>query len=164
MRMMLKAAVAAMVVSLAVPAMAQTVDPQEFVNQAASSDLFEIRSSELALERAQNERVRGFAEMMIADHTQASENLAVAAEAAGVTVPADMLEAHAAQFEALEAVEEAGFDAAYVDAQRAAHEEALALMQGYAQSGDSEPLRDHAAATAPVIETHLEHVRGLAVQ
>jgi putative membrane protein len=135
---------------------------QDFVSEAASSDMFEIRSSEAALERAQSEEVRAFADMMIADHTQASENLMAAAEAAGAAVPAEMLEKHRVQVEQLEPLEGEAFDEAYIQAQLTAHEEALALMQNYAEAGDQEALREHAAATAPVIEGHLQHVRQLA--
>jgi len=43
----------------------------------------------------------------------------------------------------------------------AAHEEALALMEGYAESGDNEALKAHAQKTAPIIERHAEHVKEL---
>ncbi len=162
MKTILKAAAAALMIAVAAPALAQQMTAQDFVAEAASSDMFEIRSSEFALDRAQSEEVRAFADMMIADHSQASENLMSAAEAAGVAVPAEMLEKHRAQVEQLEPLEGEAFDEAYIQAQLTAHEEALALMHGYAEGGDQEALREHAAATTPVIEGHLEHVRQLA--
>lgn len=54
---------------------AQGIIAQDFANQAASGGLFEMKSSELALQRAQDDGVRSFAEMMIRDHTANSGDL-----------------------------------------------------------------------------------------
>lgn len=148
------------VASLAL-AQAQTMSPQDFAATAASSDMFEIRSSELALEKSKSDAVRDFAQMMINDHTAASEALKAAAQQDGVTVPAEMLEKHATQLQTLQGAPADSFDTSYVEAQVAAHEEALALMQSYADTGDGAALKAHAAKTAPVIQMHHEHVQKL---
>ncbi|RVI47034.1 DUF4142 domain-containing protein, partial [Sinorhizobium medicae] len=72
-----------------------------------------------------------------------------------------MDEKHAAELEKLKNAQGEQFDAAYVQAQLAAHQEALKLLQSYAQGGDSEPLKAHAAKTAPVVQGHLEHAQKL---
>lgn len=162
MKLFLSAAVSAFVIAFAAPSLAQSMSAEEFAAQAASSDMFEIRSSELAQDKSQSDEVRAFADQMIADHTAASEKLKAAAATSGVEVPAEMLDKHQSQVSELEGLDGEAFDDAYVEAQVAAHEEALALMQGYAENGDDEALKAHAAATAPVIEGHLGHVRDLA--
>jgi len=154
-------AAAAFALMLASPSLAQQMSAEGFATTAASSDMFEITSSSLARERATSEAVRDFANMMIADHTQASSELAAAAETAGVALPGGMIDKHAAQVETLKGLQGAEFDAAYIEAQTAAHEEALALMEGYAESGDNEALKAHAQKTAPIIERHAEHVKEL---
>ena len=68
-------------------AFAQAMSAQDFVNEAASGGMFEVQSSQLALERGQGDEVKAFAQMMITDHTANNEELKAAAEAAGVTVP-----------------------------------------------------------------------------
>jgi len=45
------------------------VDPIDYVNMAAASDLFEIRSSQLALSKAQSPEVREFAQMLVTHHS-----------------------------------------------------------------------------------------------
>src|SRR3712207_474688 len=55
-----------------------------FVPMAASSDLFEIQSSQLALSRSQSQPIRQFAQMMVTDHTRMSQQLMAAAQAAGM--------------------------------------------------------------------------------
>ncbi|MBP0441330.1 DUF4142 domain-containing protein [Tianweitania sediminis] len=155
------ATAAAVIFAMAPFAYAQSpMTPQEFATMAASSDMLEIQSSELALQKAQNAEVKEFAQMMINDHTKASQELKAAASQDGVTVPAEMLPKHAEQVQALNGASAAEFDEAYMDAQVAAHEEALNLMQTYAQNGEG-ATKAHAAKTAPVIEMHLEHAKKL---
>lgn len=115
-------AAAAFALMLASPSLAQQMSAEEFASTAASSDMFEITSSSLARERATSEAVRDFANMMIADHTQASSELAAAAETAGVALPGGMIDKHAAEVESLKGLQGAEFDAAYIKVQTAAHE------------------------------------------
>ncbi len=55
-----------------------------YVEMAASSDMYEIQSSQMAASRAQNPAMRNFAQMMITDHTNTSQQLMAAASAAGL--------------------------------------------------------------------------------
>ena len=43
-----------------------------------------------------------------------------------------------------------------------AHEDALALHQGYAASGGNADLKKVAETAVPIVTEHLEHVRGMA--
>ena len=45
------------------------------MKKAAISNLFEIQSNQLALQKSQNEQVKKFAQMMVDDHTKAGEQL-----------------------------------------------------------------------------------------
>jgi putative membrane protein len=151
---------------LAAPtAFAQMATPsaQEFVMMAASSDMFEIQSSTIALEKAQSEEVKEFAQQMIDDHTKASTELKAAVESSekDLEVPESMLEKHQEQVEALNSASGSAFDAAYLEAQTAAHEEAVALMTSYAKGGEEAELKAHAAKAQPIVEMHLEHVQKL---
>jgi putative membrane protein len=75
-----------------------------------------------------------------------------------------MIDKHAAQFDKLQNAQGEAFDKAYVEAQLLAHQEALKLMQSYAQTGDSQPLKAHAAKVSPIVQRHLEHAEKLAGQ
>ena len=140
------------------PAAAVT-DPQQFADMAASSNMFEIQSSELALEMSQNEEVRAFAEQMIADHTLAGEDMMEAAELDGITPPSEMNEQHQSQYDALASADEAAFDQGYIEAQVMAHEEAVGLFEGFSTEGEESAMRDFAVQTLPTLQMHLEHVR-----
>jgi putative membrane protein len=48
---------------------------ETFVKKTTVSNLFEIQSSQLALQKSQNEQVKKFAQMMVDDHTKAGKEL-----------------------------------------------------------------------------------------
>ena len=127
-----------------------------FVAAAASSDLFEIESSRLALQRSRSPMVRMHAEMMIRDHTNMSTQLRTAAASAGLGVPTTMLPMHAAMLNDL--ARSANVDAAYRAQQIVSHQQALRLMERYARRGDVPQLRGVAAAAVPVVRGHLDHI------
>jgi|LNFM01.1.fsa_nt_gb putative membrane protein len=136
--------------------------PQAFAERAASSNLFEIESSQLALERARSEEVRAFAEKMIAEHTAAGEQMRAAATEEGLTPVETLMPDHLAQLNNLTTSDPADFDAAYVGAQLAAHTEAVQLFQGYSTQGPGGALRTFATETLPKLEEHLTEVEPLA--
>lgn len=142
-------------------ALAQEMSAQDFVNEAASGGMFEVQSSELALERAQGDEVKAFAQMMVTDHTANNEELKAAAEAEGLTVPTEIEGAAAENMEAVEAAEGEGFDAVYAERQVAQHEAAVQLFEAYAQTGMEEALKAYAEKSLPVLQQHLEQAQGL---
>ena len=131
-----------------------------YVQIAASSDLYEIQSSQLALSRAQNGAIRSFAEMMVRDHTNTTQQLTAASAAAGVgPPPTTMLPMHADMVARLQARSGADFDREYARQQLLAHQQALALHTNYAARGDAPALRTVAGAAVPVVSGHLNMVR-----
>jgi putative membrane protein len=132
----------------------------EFVPMATSSNLFEIESSRLALQRSRNQEVRRFAQQMIRDHNLASRRMATAVRRAGLPAsrPA-MMPKHQQMLATVEGA--ADFDAAYVNAQLMAHQEAVALFSSYSSGGDVPQLTNFAGATLPTLQMHLDHVQAL---
>jgi len=136
---------------------------QDFVNAAAASDAFEIESSKLALDRGQSAAIKEFARDMIAAHTESTAKLKAAASGAQpALVPDPALTAEQqAKLSALGGKSGADFDTVYAAEQVAAHEKALAMLQAYADTGTIAPLKDFAAATAPVVKGHLDMAKAL---
>jgi len=132
-----------------------------YKQMAASSDLFEIQSSQLALSRSQNPAIRQFAQMMINDHTRMTQQMMAAAQAAGMPMMAPMMmPMHAQMYARLEAAGTGrSFDNAYAREQVMAHEMALAMHQNYARRGDTPALRAVANAAVPVVSGHLQMAR-----
>jgi len=133
-----------------------------FAARVASSNAFEIESSQMALDKTQTPDVRAFAEQMIADHTAAGEKFTAAAASDGVAAPTALMPDHQAQIDALGQTAADSFDQAYLGAQVAAHTEAVELFDAYSQQGEAGALKTFAAETLPTLQSHLTHVEGLA--
>jgi putative membrane protein len=138
------------------------IEPEAFASIAVSSNMFEIESSQLALERASNRDVRAFAERMIEDHMAAGDKMKAAAQADGIDPPAAMAEQQQAELEELESAEGPAFDQAYLAAQVAAHDEAVSLFDTFSSQGEQGALREFAAETLPTLQEHQSAVHELA--
>ena len=133
-----------------------------FMAMAASSDQFEIQSSQMALQMSRNPQVRQFAQTMIDHHTRTTAELTQIAQANGMAPPPPtLMPQHQAALSRLQTAQPGMFDAAYKQEQITSHGEALSLMQNYAAQGDKQPLRDFATRTSPVVQQHLSMAQTL---
>lgn len=137
----------------------KAVSPAEFVMKAAQGGMYEVKSSESAVQKAKSPKVKQFAEQMIADHTKANEELKQAAAAKGLTVPPGVSQEQAQMLAKLGKASGEGFDAEYVKQQTEAHEKTVALFKGQAMNGQDADLKAWAKKTLPTLEMHLKHVK-----
>ncbi len=165
-------ALAAVVAALAMPVAAQAqqavapaagsptqikaaTEQDDFVAMAVSSNMFEIESSRIALEKSDNDALKRFAQHMIDDHTTASRNLEAALAAGPKSAMPERLDPkHERMLEELRAATGTQFDSLYMQHQAAAHQEAIGLFQGYATNGEAGPVKEFAATTLPTLEMH----------
>lgn len=142
------------------PAVSESVaDAAGFTRIAVSSNLLEIESSRLALQRSRDPEIRRFAARMVRDHGQASQRMAATLRRGGLpSAPETLTVRHKAKLEELGSADADGFDGAYVALQAEAHQEAIALFSGYAQSGDDHRLAEFARRTLPTLQMHAQHV------
>jgi putative membrane protein len=164
MRMLVAMAVATLVAGPA--AFAQQTAPAEavaFAKKVASANTFEIQSSELAKDHSQSGDIKSFAEQMIKDHTKAGNDFKQAAAEAHISPPPpEALDARQqATLAKLKNAQGAAFDKAYVNAQLAAHTEAVSLFRNYGKSGHAAPLKHFAQSTLPTLEHHLSMAQDL---
>lgn len=133
-------------------------DPSMFTALAASGNLFEIESSQNALDRVQSQEVRDFAQMMVEDHQAALEHLEQAAAEEGWEMPSEMGRTHRQKFETLSGENAENFEAEYVRAQVQAHNEAVSLYQNYVADAPAGALRTFAQETLPVLQQHQQRI------
>jgi putative membrane protein len=136
------------------PIVIRPLFPADYMAAASSIDLYEIRSSELALTRSANPRLRDFARTMISDHQGTSAQLSFAGRRLNLLPSASLLPAHQAMFDELSASSD--FDATYRRQQAAVHEAALKLHSAFAARGESPTLRAVARNAAPIERRHLD--------
>ena len=135
------------------------VSAATYVAQAASIDLFVIRSSELALVRSRSAQIRDAAARMIVTHQGTSAQMSLAGRRLDLLPSASMLPQQEAMYDDLQS--SGDFDAAYIRLQRSIHGAALSLHSSYAGGGGSATLRPVAANAAQVERGHLEMLRNL---
>ena len=131
---------------------------QDFVTQAAISDMAEIESSKLAATKT-----NAFAEKMIKDHTETSIELKglVTGGKVKATLPTEMDAAHKSKVDKLKGLSGASFAKEYDDMQVAAHKDAVSLFERYAKSGENAELKAFAAKTLPHLQMHLKMAEDL---
>jgi putative membrane protein len=134
----------------------------DFVNEAATGGLFEIRSSELALKKG-DAATQNFARRMIADHTKASTELKdlIQSKKINVTIPDAPTSSQQSMLDKLDKLTGADFDKQYREDQKSAHVSAVSAFQRYAKSGDNPDIKQFAEKTAPILEHHLQMAREL---
>ena len=139
------------------PVVVRPLFAADYMAMASSIDLYEIRSSQLALTRARAPAHRDFARRMIADHNGTSAQLSMAGRRLNLLPSASLLPRHQAMFDELSA--SGDFDATYHRQQIAVHEAALKLHSDFAARGESSTLRPVAKNAAGIVRRHLDMMR-----
>ena len=139
-----------------------TPTTQDFVTEAAQSDMFEIQSSKMAL-NSPDIPTKDFAQKMIDDHTKTTAELkaAVGKGEAHAALPTAMSSSQQSMIAKLNDLHGADFDKQYHSDQVSAHKDAVSLFQRYGKGGDNPGLKNWAAMTRPALEHHLEMAQNL---
>ncbi|MGN7291408.1 DUF4142 domain-containing protein [Rhizobium sp. SAFR-030] len=135
---------------------------EDFVMKASASDMFEIESSKLALQKG-NDATKTFAQQMITDHektTMELKGLIDGGKVKGAPVTA-LPEDHREEVDDLAKLNGAEFDEEYIDDQVDAHEDAVDLFRRYAAEGENADLKAWAAKTLPALEHHYKMAQDL---
>jgi putative membrane protein len=135
---------------------------QDFVTEAANSDLMEIAAAKLAQEKG-NADEKKFAEQMVTDHTKTTKDIKAMVESGDVKVeiPATLDSSHQSKLDKLRDAKPADFASDYDSMQVSAHKDAVSLFERYSKSGDNAKLKDWAGKTLPTLQHHLEMAQSL---
>lgn len=139
---------------------ADSIDPDEFVDEASAKGMAEIKTSKMALEKSQSADVREFAQRMITDHNAANNELASIAKRKKLDVADDTELMSKAKAMVLKQRDGESFDQAYANNQVNAHEQTIDLFEQAVNIKDPE-LKAFAQRTLPKLRSHLEMAREL---
>jgi putative membrane protein len=131
-----------------------------FVQDAAASNLMEVRLGQLAQSKASNQAVKQFAQRMVSDHNNLQTQLTTTASNSGQSLSPNLDARHQRQISRLEGLSGAEFDRAYMSLMIRAHQRDVNNFQTQAQSAQSQQVRTLASNSLPVLQQHLS----LAVQ
>jgi putative membrane protein len=141
----------------------QTID-QSFVQAAVNGDMYELTSSQMALEHAENEEVRALAQRLVNDHTATTQHLTSIAQQVGAQLPDELTATFQFKIAYLEQHRDEGFDLAYLEQQVVAHQLGVGLYEMAADSAEDQALRAFASETLPTLQEHLRMAQDLLQQ
>jgi putative membrane protein len=135
---------------------------QDFVTEAANSDMLEIASSRLVAAKSDS-KYKSFADQMITDHTKTSAELKALVDGGKVTatVPPSMDKAHRDRLNNLSQLDGKDFMKEYRSMQVSAHKDAVSLFERYSKGGENAALKGWAGATLPHLQQHLKMAEDL---
>jgi putative membrane protein len=132
----------------------------DFVLEVAQSDMFELASSKMAVEKTDG-AIKDFASTMIADHNKTTEQLTAEAKAQSLSVPTAMSGTNQSKIDRLAKLSGGDFAKEYMDYQVSAHKDAVNLFQRYGKGGDNAKLKSWAVTTLPALQHHLDMAQQL---
>jgi len=136
----------------------------DFVQKAAMSDMYEIESGKLAIQKGQSDPVIKFGQKMVDDHSATTSELKGIVQSKNIRVdlPTRLDLKHQKLIDELNNVSVHDFDKTYANQQVDGHEDAKSLFEKYAKSGDDADVKQFASKTlATIIEPHLEEAKTL---
>ena len=135
---------------------------QDFVTEAANSDMLEIAAAKLAQEKG-NADEKKFAAQMTTDHTKTTADIKamVASGDVKAEIPATLDSSSQSKLDKLRDAKQDQFAGDYDSMQVSAHKDAVSLFERYSKSGDNAKLKDWAGKTLPTLRHHLEMAQSL---
>src|ERR1700761_865354 len=135
---------------------------QDFVTEAANSDILEIMAAKFAQEKG-NADEKKFAGQMTTDHTKTSNDLKALVDSGDVkaTIPVKLDDSSQKKLDELRDAKPQDFPGYYDPMQVSAHKDAVSLFERYSKSGDNSKLKDWAGKTLPALQHHLEMAEAL---
>jgi putative membrane protein len=142
------------------------MDNQAFVNQASSSNNFEVAAGKLAATNSSNSLVQKFGTQMVNEHTSVGTDLAAIAQSKNLNVATTLQAKDQTNINALTALTGAQFDAQFISMMIVSHQDAITLFQNASgakgvMDGD---LRNFAGSKLPALKLHLQEAQTLQSQ
>jgi putative membrane protein len=134
----------------------------KFLRDAAKDNAFEIQASQIAAQKATDPNVKQFAEKLVNEHTQLSQDLSKLASSKGVTLPEAQLEK--GDLKKLDKLNKASgdrFDKLYVKYMAKDHRDDIKDFKSEAKKGKDPDLEQWASNHISALQQHLDMAQNL---
>ena len=142
-------------------ASAQQADQTNFLADAIRGNVAEVKLGQLAVERAQSQQVREYADMLRKDHTAALLKASSLANEIGVPASSELTDHQKKQFESLQKLSGDEFDTTFLSQMVREHQVDIAKFSAQAQNGSDPEVMAFAKETLPTLQAHLEHAQSI---
>lgn len=156
----MKKTIAIMFTALSLGMTAQTKmtnhEDSKFAMEAAKASAKEIKLGQLAASKGSSAEVKQLGQMMVDDHTKASNELKTLAERKGLKLPAEKDEEFQKAYDALSKKSGKDFDKAYTEMMVRDHKKVIGEFQMERDNGKDDDIKSWAQTTLPTLEHHLK--------
>ncbi|GGP25096.1 DUF4142 domain-containing protein [Silvimonas amylolytica] len=139
-------------------------DDVAFIDKVGEAGTAEIATSKLALKQGKGKDVQDFAGHMIEDHQHLADKLTKLARGKKHAVPPQSPADLKATMTRLSGLKDDAFDAAYIQFQVTAHQDAVHLFEKEAESGNDLDIRQFAAQNLPLLQAHLHAIQQISAR
>lgn len=143
----------------------QQQDPtQMFLKDQYSYNLFEIQLSQWVQQKAQDEQIKQFAQMLIKDHQQANQQLKRIAQSAGAQLEEKLGPVHQAKLQKFQQCPQSAVDRKYAFSQAAGHMMGVLELTYQSRNAQNQQVKQYATKMLPKMQQHLDQATQIATQ
>lgn len=132
---------------------------RQFVVDATRSSRFEMKLSQLAVNKSSTPQVQTAARELFRDHCAATQKLSSLARENDISLPSDLTAEQLATLERLSSLSGEEFDREYLQAVAEEHAADVRIFDVQARCGQNLALRDFAEDTVPTLRSHWQMAR-----
>jgi len=160
--LVLAATVARADVNDKVKSMQSPKDSKEFAMKAAEGGMLEVKLSQLAQQKADDQQIKDLAKQLEQDHTQANNQLMAIAKQKNINLPTDLKGECQETYEAFQKLDGKDFDNAYLLHNVKDHLKDIMMFQKESQKGSDPEIKQWASQTLPHLQQHAAHINTVA--
>jgi putative membrane protein len=132
----------------------------KFLVDVADVNMTEVQLGQTAKDKATNQRVKDFGNMMVRDHTKAGNELKALAASKHVTLPTSVSDDHQKKINDLMNKTGRDFDKAYMDMMEDGHESTIKEFNKNKDNKDAD-VRTFVSAMLPTLQMHLDSAKAI---
>ena len=136
-------------------------DDRAFIEKAAVGGKAEVELGQLALQKAQNDQVKQFAQRMVTDHSQANSELVSMGDKMSLTLPTELDKEHQDIKDKLSKLNGAKFDKEYMNAMVDDHQKDVNEFQKESSNAINSDVKAFASKTLPTLQQHLDLAKSI---
>ncbi len=133
----------------------------EYLVDAYSGGMFEIKASENAALNASNAEVKKIATMMIESHGKMNLEIEKLALTKSVILPQDLTDDQRKDLEKLNEKTGLEYDKVYISKMKDKHQNALSMLNKVSETCDDAEIKSWAQQIAPEVSSHLEMIKAV---
>lgn len=145
----------------ATPVMTTDKESADFAVKAANAGMMEVDLGNWAKDHAVRKDVKDFGAMMVADHTQANDELKAIAASKNITLPAEVSDDAKKHIEDMQNMKGSDFDKHYVNMMVDDHKDAIDLFEKAAKNSTDADLKAFAEKTLPTLRKHQDAIKAI---